>query len=246
MPLDLARVRARFPGRAIHWHDTLPSTMPEAVRLALEGAPGGTVVGADEQTAGQGRYERRWHSEAGAGLYQTVILRLARPAPQVTLALGLATARAIETAAGIKTDLRWPNDVLIGDRKVAGILVQLHNDAVIAGIGINVNQQRFPADVAGIATSLRLAAGREQPREDLLIALLDEIDIHCEILSANGPAAILEMFTHASSYVRGRRVIVDDRVTGTTAGLNADGFLKLRRDDGVEQTILAGGVRPCS
>ncbi len=246
MPLDLESVRARFPGRAIYWHATLPSTMPEAARLADEGAPHGTVTGADEQTAGQGRYERRWHSESESGLYQTVILRLPKTPPVITLTLGLAAAKAIEQAAGVAADLRWPNDVLIGGRKTAGILVQLHNGAVLAGIGINVNQAEFPPEIAAIATSLRQASGRTHSREDLLAALLAEIDKHCEILSTQGPSPILDMFTHASTYVAGRRVIVDDHLRGTTAGLTPEGFLKLRRENGAEQVILAGGVRPCS
>lgn len=247
MPLNLDPIRERFPDRPVHWYPTIGSTMFEAVRLAAAGAPSGTVVGADEQTAGHGRYSRKWHSERDTGLYQTIILRLPiEPAslPTVTLALGLATAAAIEQTAAIDCDLRWPNDVLIGDRKVAGILVQLHDRAVIAGIGINVNQSHFPVDVAAIATSIRIASGREQPREQLLIALLDEIDTHCSVLIQQGTPAILRMFEQASSYTVGRRVIVDDTIAGTTAGLTESGFLKLRKENGVEEVILAGGVRP--
>lgn len=248
MPLDLQRIQAALPGREIHWFPTIDSTMYEAVRRAAAGAPSGTIVGADEQTAGHGRYQRTWHSERDTGLYQTFILRLPLPTaqlPAVTLALGLAAAQAIQRVAGIATDLRWPNDVLIGDRKCAGILVQLHDGAIIAGIGINVNQSEFPPDVAAIATSLRLASGEPQCREDLLIGLAQEIDAHCAILTGKGMEAILSMFDRASSYVSGRRVVVDDAITGTTAGLTAEGFLRLVGDNGVEQIIHAGGVRPC-
>jgi BirA family biotin operon repressor/biotin-[acetyl-CoA-carboxylase] ligase len=247
LPLDLDPIRTRFPNRRIHWHSSISSTMHEAVRLANSGAPTGTVVGADEQTAGHGRYNRTWHSERDSGLYQSLILRLPiEPAalPVVTLALGLATAAAIEQTTAVDCDLRWPNDVLIADRKVAGILVQLHDHAVVAGIGINVIQSAFPDDVAAIATSLRLATKRTQSREALLIALLDEIDTHCDILIQDGPAAILNMFEQASTYVAGRRVIIDDHLTGTTAGLTPTGFLRLQLDNGTEQLILAGGVRP--
>jgi len=247
MPLNLDPIRERFPDRRIHWYPTIGSTMHEAVRLANAGAPSGTVIGADEQTAGHGRYHRHWHSERDTGLYQTIILRLPiDPAilPIVTLALGLATAAAIEQSAGIDCDLRWPNDVLIGECKVAGILVQLHGNTVIAGIGINVNQSVFPADVAAIATSIHLAAKRTQSRENLLIRVLEEIDTHCEILSKEGPPAILRMFEQSSSYVSGRRVIVDETITGTTAGLTPNGFLRLLLPNGVEHVVLAGGVRP--
>jgi BirA family transcriptional regulator, biotin operon repressor / biotin---[acetyl-CoA-carboxylase] ligase len=241
-----------LPGRRIHWHESIDSTMYEAVRLAAAGAPSGTVVGADEQTAGHGRYNRPWHSERGAGLYFSLILRLpieTAALPVITLALGCAAVEAVEITTGITCDLRWPNDVLIADRKCAGILTQFHNGAVVAGIGINVNQARFPPELSDVATSLRIASGREHPRENLLAAILDDIDRHAGILVRQGPAAILDLFTQASSYVSGRRVEVDlpdGAVTGTTAGLTESGFLKLRLHTGAEQIIIAGGVRPCS
>jgi BirA family transcriptional regulator, biotin operon repressor / biotin---[acetyl-CoA-carboxylase] ligase len=250
MPLNIERVHSLVPGREIRWYPTIDSTMHEAVRLAREGCPSGTVVGADEQTAGHGRYGRVWHSEAESGLYFSIVLRLALDPGSmsvITFALGLAVAEAIQSATGIACDLRWPNDVLVQDRKCAGILTQLHGTDVVSGIGVNVNQAAFPADVARIATSLHIASGREQSREGLLIALLDGIDRHCDILTMQGPAAILHLFTRASSYVMGRRVTVDladGCVTGTTAGLTEAGFLRLRRDDGGEETIVAGGVRP--
>lgn len=250
MPLKVELVRAHYPERDIFWHETTGSTMQEAVRLAGEGCASGTVVGSDEQTAGQGRYGRAWHSELDSGLYFSIVLRPALEAslaPVITFALGLAVAEAIQTTASVACDLRWPNDVLVGDRKCAGILAQLHGPAVVAGIGINVNQSLFPPDVAQIATSLRLASGREQPREALLVALLDDIDRHCDILTKQGSAMIFDLFTRASSYVSGRRVTVElagRSVTGTTAGLTQAGFLQLRRDDGGEETIVAGGVRP--
>ena len=250
MPLNLERVRSLAPGRDIRWNRTTDSTMHEAVPLANAGCPSGTVVGADEQTAGQGRYGRVWHSEADAGLYFSIVLRLAldpESMPVVSFALGLAVAESVQLTTGVACDLRWPNDVLVGDRKCAGILTQLHGTAVVAGIGVNVNQAAFPPDIAPIATSLRIASGREQSREELLIAVLDQIDRHCDVLTTQGPAAILNLFTQASSYVAGRRVTVDlpdGSVTGTTAGLTEAGFLRLRRDDGGEETIVAGGIRP--
>jgi BirA family transcriptional regulator, biotin operon repressor / biotin---[acetyl-CoA-carboxylase] ligase len=250
MPLNLDMVRRLVPDREIHWHATIGSTMHEAVRLANAGCASGTVVGADEQTAGHGRHGRVWHSQADAGLYFSVVLRLrldAASLPVVTFALGLAAAEAIQQTTGVACDLRWPNDVLTQDGKCAGILTQLHGAAVVTGIGVNVNQTVFPPDVASIATSLRIASGREQSRESLLVAMLDDIGRHCDILTMQGPAAIFDLFTRASSYVAGRRVTVelpDGDVTGTTAGLTEAGFLRLRRDDGGEEIIVAGGVRP--
>src|SRR5271165_33848 len=246
--MDIAALRTLLPNREIHYHLSLDSTMHEAARLAAGGVTSGTVVVAEEQTAGIGRQQRPWHSEAESGLYFSAVLRVPVD-PMITMALGLATVDAIQNATGIACDLRWPNDVLIGDRKVAGILTHLDGPAVIAGIGINVNHAGFPPELSNLATSLRIASGRTQSREALLAALLPAIDSFCSTLVKEGRPAILEMFSHASSYVRGRRVCVDQEngvLTGTTAGLTQDGFLLLREDGGREHVILAGGVRPCS
>jgi BirA family biotin operon repressor/biotin-[acetyl-CoA-carboxylase] ligase len=251
MTFDLATVRAALPDREILWHQSIGTTMHEAARLAAAGVPSGTVVGADEQTAGQGRFGRHWHSEPGTGLYFSVILRFPlTPAdtPLVTLALGLATRQAILDQTSIVCDLRWPNDLLIADRKCAGILTQMEGGAVVAGIGINVNQPELPTDIATIATSLRLASGRAHSREQLLIRLLPAIDEWCGLLAHEGREPILRVFAKSSSYISGRRVTVEisegENLTGTTAGLTADGFLKVRDDRGKEHTIIAGGVRP--
>lgn len=238
-----------LPNRRIEWHSSIDSTMHQAVQLAAEGAPSGTVVGADEQTAGQGRFNRVWHSERGAGLYFSIILRLpieTAAMPAVTLALGCAVVEALQITANVAPDLRWPNDVLLNDKKVCGILTQLHGQAIVSGIGINVNQTSFPSEIQEIATSVRIATSREHSREQLFVALLDDIDRYCDILVQQGRSAIFDLYSHHSSYVSGRRVIVDEEITGTTAGLTPEGFLRLRKDDGTDHTVLAGGLRPCS
>jgi len=236
----------------IHWFPVVSSTMQVAADFASKGCPSGTAVAADEQTAGYGRYGRTWHSEAKSGLYVSVVLRLQIPAeslPVVTLALGLAATEAILSATGVPCDLRWPNDVMAAGKKCCGILVQLHEGAIIAGIGINVNQTVFPDELKSAATSLRLVSGAEQSRELLLERLLGSIDSFIRTLQVEGKDAILRMFSEASSYVRGRRVVVDQGSTsleGTTDGLDASGFLFLRKTDGQRTLILAGGVRPAS
>jgi len=221
----------------IHRYAMLDSTMTAASAL-----PVGSVVVADEQTAGQGRHGHLWHSEPESGLYVSVVLL---PAPLLTLALGLATETAIFNATGYGTDLRWPNDVMLGGRKVAGILVQLTDGKAVAGIGINVNHASFPPDLAPQATSLRLHAGHEFSREELLTQLLISIEVYTEEPFID-PENILLAFTHRSSYAIGRRVTVDlpeGTIAGVTAGLTADGFLRVRQDDGTDTLVIAGGVR---
>ena len=246
MAFDLGLLGDR--ARTIHWFETIDSTMHEAVRLAASGVPSGTAVVAGEQTAGHGRHGRSWDSPSGEGLYVSIVLRISDMAlhdlPVVTLALGLAAAEAIRSASGIVCDLRWPNDVLIREKKCCGILTQLHGAAIVAGVGVNVNQTAFPETIRESATSLRIASGHEVSPESVLANLLDSIDAHAAILSRDGKQAILRLFEQASSYVRGRRVAVDDSLKGTTNGLTAEGFLLLKRDDGVESVIYAGGVRP--
>uniref|UniRef100_Q01PF3 biotin--[biotin carboxyl-carrier protein] ligase n=1 Tax=Solibacter usitatus (strain Ellin6076) TaxID=234267 RepID=Q01PF3_SOLUE len=232
--MDLDRLRAAFPERQILYFESLDSTM----RVAAASEPG-TIVLADRQLAGLGRQGHTWHSEPGHGIYCSIVLP---PTPVLTLALGVATIDAIAQAAGIQCDLRWPNDLMLDNRKVAGILVQLVNGSAIAGIGINVNHPGFPSDLAKEAISLRQHAGRELSREDILIALFPAIDS----IVGEDSETILRLFTHASSYAAGRRVTVQQPggdITGTTAGLDQSGFLIVRKDDGTDTLILAGGVR---
>ena len=232
--MDLERLRREFPARRIHHYPVIDSTM-----RAAAGLEAGSVVLADEQTAGQGRHGRRWHSEAGSGIYCSIVLK---PMPVLTLALGLATADAIARATGIACDLRWPNDVMLAEKKVAGILVQVADGKAIAGIGINVNHMWFPTELALEATSLRLHTGAPVPLTGILLDLLPAIDTFMEL----DKDTTLRMFTRASSYAAGRRVTVtqpDGIIEGTTAGLDPAGFLIVRKDDGTDTLIVAGGVR---
>lgn len=232
MNLDL--LRRSLPGRTIHFFETVDST-----QTAASGRPVGTIVVADEQTAGRGRHSHSWHSESSTGIYVSIVLQ---PSPVLTLALGLAAAEAVTSVTGIACDLRWPNDILIGGKKAAGILVELVDDRAIGGIGINVNQTAFPPSLSGEATSLRLHTGREYSRTELLLALIPAI----ETFQALDKNAILRLFTRASSYASGRRVAVtqpEGVVEGVTAGLDPSGYLVVRKDDGTDTLILAGGVR---
>lgn len=251
--LDLSRLRDL--GRPLYYYASIDTTMRRAVELAEAGEPAGAIVIAEEQTAGKGRFGRSWISERESGLYFSIILRprvSAAGASVATLALGLASSRAIRQITGLACDLRWPNDVLIGGRKCCGILTEMAAEGesvryVVAGIGINVNQARLPEELSETATSLRLETGCEYSREALLAETLKEIDRYMAILVERGPAAVVELFQRASSYAEGKRVIVmngGEKIEGSTAGLTASGTLLLRRDDGATVPVLAGSVRP--
>jgi BirA family biotin operon repressor/biotin-[acetyl-CoA-carboxylase] ligase len=249
MGFDVEYVRDRLPGRRVEWHETIDTTMRAAAAMAVEGCPEGSIAGAEQQTAGQGRLGRTWLSEPTHGLYCTFVLRPDVPPqqmPVVTLALGLAVADTVRLLGGVECDLKWPNDVLVGKRKLAGILTQYQEGAVLAGIGINVNQPRFPEDLAAVATSLRIETGREHRREPMLVYLAGAVDSYTRTLVTGGVDPIRRLFAAASSWVDGRRVTVDapdGLITGTTAGLTREGFLEVQRDDGTVVTVHAGGVR---
>jgi BirA family transcriptional regulator, biotin operon repressor / biotin---[acetyl-CoA-carboxylase] ligase len=249
MPLDIQAIQNLRPHNQVHYFPTIASTMKEATRLAASGAPHGTLVLADEQTAGIGRLGRTWVSELEVGIYCSIILRLNLPTAQlpiVSLLLGLATAEGIERSTHLVCDLRWPNDVLIQERKVAGIITQLVENCVVAGIGINANNTSLPSDVRTPATSLRIeSGGRLQSRETVLVNLLDRLDAFCAMLTNEGPEAILRAFTSASSYALNRRVMVEESgAKGVTVGLDENGFLLVHFDSGQTERIATGGIRP--
>ena len=235
--------------------------------LALEAAQGGATRGiwvADEQTAGRGRGGHTWHSAPGDGLYVSVLVTPDLPLDKalwLSLATGLAAQQAIHRVAQTHIDLRWPNDLLLGVRKLGGVLVESAVEKPIAGesaglryavigIGINVRHKQFPAELGSLATSLRVEGAGDVSRQTLLVALLRALDHELHALDrehagmCEGPG-ILERFTEASTWVRGRRVRVPESggYTGVTAGLDDRGFLLVDSDDGRRRTVLSGGVR---
>lgn len=212
--------------------------MKDAAALAAQGAVHGTTVVAESQSAGVGRHGHSWHSEDLGGLYLSIILRIPGIGPFVTLALGLAVQEALREVAEVAADLRWPNDVMLNERKVAGILVQAVDDALIAGIGINVNQQRFPTGLGEVATSVYLETGQTFDLETLLQRVI-VLSLHYTKLPR---PEILREFEECSSYARGKAVEVEG-VLGVTMGLDKSGFLLMKTASGVH-TVTAGGVRP--
>ena len=237
----------------LHFEPVTGSTNTDAMAAARLGAPHGSVYVTDEQTAGRGRGDHRWDSNAGQGLYVSVLLRLALPTERLQLlplAAGLASVDAIAHASGLRADLRWPNDLMIGDRKTGGILVESKIDGTkvvfaVVGIGINVHQRSFPEGLATPATSLDVAAGRMINRQALLLALLESLEREAHALTDKGAneeiPARMEM---CSTWVRGRRVEVHgpQACVGVTAGLDENGFLIVRTANTLV-TIRTGGLR---
>ena len=242
----------QFAGRVLHF-PVVGSTNTLALEAAQSGADGGVWI-ADVQTAGRGRGGHTWHSVAGDGLYVSVLLVPQLPLSRalwLSLATGLAAQAAITEITGLVPDIRWPNDLLLGERKCGGILVETSVDSqaqtlryAVIGVGINVNHEAFPPELEELATSMRRESGRAWARENLLAALLRALDKEARLLDTDH-LDVLERFAAASSWVRGKRVQVGEGggYTGVTSGLNADGFLLVKGDDGVHHTVLSGGVR---
>jgi BirA family transcriptional regulator, biotin operon repressor / biotin---[acetyl-CoA-carboxylase] ligase len=256
-PYDLAGLEASLAGTVfagkLHFSPLTDSTNSDAQAAARRAAPHGSVYFADEQRAGRGRGDHTWDSAAGVGLYASVLLRTPIPAarlPLLPLAAGLAAAEAIRAVAGLTVDLRWPNDLLIGSRKVGGILVESKISGesakfAVVGIGINVHQRAFDSDLSTPATSLDQECGRRISRQVLLAALLKSLEYETLLLA--DPAATVTIparVEQASTWIRGRHVEVHgpQACTGVTAGLDENGFLLVRTDSGVV-TVQTGGIR---
>jgi BirA family biotin operon repressor/biotin-[acetyl-CoA-carboxylase] ligase len=239
------------------------STNALALEATQAGARGGVWV-ADEQTAGRGRGGHQWHSAAGEGLYVSALIT--PPLPMTTalllsLATGLAAKAAIAETTGLAADIRWPNDLILSGRKCGGILVETAAASAeggapsmlryaVIGVGINLNHTYFPAELEGLATSLRIASGKQVRRETLLAALLRALDAEIRLLvrdyrGMDNGRGLLERFAAASTWVKGKRVSVEEAggYTGVTDGLDSRGFLRVMRDDGAQRTVLSGGVR---
>jgi BirA family biotin operon repressor/biotin-[acetyl-CoA-carboxylase] ligase len=232
-------------------YESLPSTNTEVARLAQQNAEEGLTVVAEEQTAGRGRLQRSWSSPKGAGLYCSVLLRPALAPerwPLLTFVAALATGDALLEASEVNTDIKWPNDLLAGERKICGILAEAIETplgrAVVVGIGINLTDDAFPHELANVATSVA-REGRRPEREAILAALLKALARWYALLhEPEGAEKIVAAWASRSSYAAGKHVQVtngDEVLQGVTCGVENDGALRLETAGGV-QLIRAGDV----
>jgi BirA family transcriptional regulator, biotin operon repressor / biotin---[acetyl-CoA-carboxylase] ligase len=232
--------------------ESLPSTNTELARQASDGAGEGLTIVADEQTAGRGRLQRAWSSPKGAGLYVSILLRptiAPETWPLITFMAALAVGDALGDACDINTDIKWPNDLLSGERKICGILAESvetpSGRAVIVGIGINLSAGAYPVELAGVATSVAEASGRPPERETLLAALLRALSRWYSLLhEVEGAERIVAAWASRSSYASGKAVQVangDEVWQGITCGVERDGALRLETTAGIK-LVRAGDV----
>lgn len=251
----LARLgKVRTIGRDIHVFQETSSTNDVVEKLARDLVGEGVVVFAESQTKGRGRLGRKWMSPAGKGLWFSVLLRpdlAPTAATQLTVATAVAVARAIEKTTGLKPGIKWPNDIVFGTRKAAGILLELgaeldHIKHVVLGIGIDVNLSRedLPPELVPIATSLQMEAGRPIDRPELATALIRELDAVYARLNAGDFHEIGDEWMRRCTTL-GQRVTIrmgERNITGRAEALDEDGALLVRTDHGRLEHIIGGDV----
>jgi BirA family biotin operon repressor/biotin-[acetyl-CoA-carboxylase] ligase len=249
------RLRSHAFGRSIYHFYTVDSTNAFALRLLGRGGnvASGTLILAETQTAGRGRLGRSWHSESENGLYLSIVLRPRIPlrlAPLFTLATAVAMHNAVEQKTKLDVDIKWPNDLLIGGKKICGILAEIEAEvdrvnALVIGVGLNVNHSSFPPEIAERATSLRIASGHLQSRIEILLDFLEAFEALVDQFERSGPESIVEQWMQNSTFGRGRFLKVDDGlrvIEGVTRGLNPFGALRLETTGGAIQEIYSGDV----
>ena len=247
------QIGERLIGHRLLYFLTLPSTNRHVRELAEDGWPEGTVVLAEEQTAGKGRAGRTWHSPPGVGLHFSILLKPRLPAERVTLITLMA---AVAAARGLRdcghaVEIKWPNDLLLGGRKIGGILseTRLRPSAppeVVVGMGINVNhrEQHFPQELLSTAGSLHMATGRNADRTAILASILLRLDEEYGRLRGAGEGALVEAFMALCPMARGASVTVRQKgeaLSGQTSGIGPTGALRLATPTGVRE-VHAGEV----
>jgi BirA family transcriptional regulator, biotin operon repressor / biotin---[acetyl-CoA-carboxylase] ligase len=237
-------------GHPVVYLEHIGSTNDVVLGQAAAGAPEGLLVLAEEQTAGRGRQDRTWWAPPGSSLLMSLLLRPPIPAAyaaQLTMCLGLAAAEGVEQITGLRPGLKWPNDLLLDGRKLAGMLTELRlsGDQVayaVLGLGLNVNLEFTSAELAPVAISLQMATGHPVERLPLLVTILERCETWYErLLAGESPHGAWS----ARLDTLGRRVVIsmpDGNLEGLAVGVNAQGALLVQADDGQVNTVWAGDV----
>lgn len=249
------RLNTRIIGRNLYHFYDVDSTNSFASRLIAHGrnVAEGTTIIAETQTAGRGRLGRSWISQREAGIYFSIVLFPKAPpslAPLFTLATAVAMHNAVERYSGLDIDIKWPNDLLVGQKKFCGILSEIQAEVdlvkmMIIGVGLNANHEHMPDEIAGRATSLRIASGHIQSRIEILLEFLEEFENIYMDFERKGPRSIIDQWTRFSSFANGRRIEIHDgvrKIAGVTRGLNALGALKIEQKGGQIEEVYSGDV----
>ncbi|MFH1578448.1 MAG: biotin--[acetyl-CoA-carboxylase] ligase [Candidatus Omnitrophota bacterium] len=248
-------LKNRLIAKQIYYYLSLPSTMDKAIELALGGAPEGTLVIAEGQTKGKGRMGRAWLSPRYKGIYISLIIKPRIPpqqAPILTLISAVAICEALRQHLGCQAQIKWPNDILLNNKKTAGILTELSAEmdavhAIIIGMGINVNTDKKSLPFS--ATSLKETVGREVKRLSLLKAILHCFEKEYLHFQKQGVRQSLDKWRHFSATL-GRRVrlgtgVDRDQLIGEAVDIDTDGGLLIRQDSGIIKRVISGDITHC-
>ncbi len=249
----ISRMRTEWAGRTVCFYDCIGSSNAEAKRLADEGAPHGTLVAADMQTAGRGRRGRSWTSPAGINIYFTILLKpdfAPDRAPMLTLVMAHSVARAVREETGLDAGIKWPNDIVVGGKKICGILTEMSVEEdyirnVVIGVGINVHEQEFAPELADKATCLDAECKGRVNRSRLLAAVMKAFEEDYEIFAARGNLTALRASYNTLLVNRDREVCVLDpagEYRGTARGITDTGELTVELPDGGIREVFAGEV----
>lgn len=247
-------LQTKFFGREVHYEESVTSTQKVAHKLAYEDVPEGAIVVAEEQVTGRGRLGRAWFAPKYTGIWVSIILKPTIPpqqAPQLTLLAAVGVVRGIKAATGIQCEIKWPNDILINGKKLVGILTELQAEAdrinaVIIGIGINVNQQieHFPEDLREKATSLAIEVGKKLNRSTILQAILKEMeDLYIDYLE-NG-FQVVKLLWESYAVSIGKQIkarTINETISGKALGITDDGVLLLEDEKGSIHHIYSADI----
>jgi BirA family biotin operon repressor/biotin-[acetyl-CoA-carboxylase] ligase len=251
---EVARnLHTKFIGKKIHYFDYLASTMDQAMQLGMDGAASGTLVLAEAQVKGRGRLGRDWFSPKYKGIYLSLILRpkiLPAACPILTLMSAVSICEAVKEASGLDAQIKWPNDVLLHNKKVAGILTEMNAELdkvnfVVIGIGLNVNNDK--KSLISQATSLRQEQGQPICRVALLQEFLRRIENNYHLLEDKGAQEIIHKW-RSFTLTLGTRVKVsyqNKHIEGQAIDIDIDGALLIRKDSGLIQKLSSGDVTSC-
>lgn len=246
-------IHTKWAGANVAFFEETDSTNNEIRRLAEQGAPHGTLAVAERQLGGKGRRGRVWTSPAGVGIWMSMLLRPQidpMAASMLTLVMALATRKGIENATGLRSEIKWPNDLVLNKKKICGILTEMSTELmeiqyVIPGTGINVNQTEFPDDIKATATSLRIESGKVQKRSEIIAAIMEAFEGYYDtFIETQDMSGLIEEY-NANLVNLGNEVCVLDpagEYRGVSEGINKDGALLVRLADGTLKEIISGEV----
>ncbi|MGY4690081.1 biotin--[acetyl-CoA-carboxylase] ligase [Salibacterium sp. K-3] len=250
-----ARLDTKSFGNRMVYKEEVSSTQETAHELARKNEPEGTVIAADKQVKGKGRLDRPWHSPSGTGLWFSIILRpdiIPQCAPQLTLVAAVAVTEGLRRASGIEAQIKWPNDILINERKTAGILTEMQSDpdrvqAVIIGIGLNINQEKhdFPDDLQQIATSLALEnEGVPFNRAAIIAAVLESLEHWYTLYLEQGFKEVRRRWEELAVTIgkHVQAVTASKTVEGYAEGITEDGVLLITQKDGTTERIYSADI----